>query len=56
LGLIVFASLFLVESLAAIYFYVAMSESHGASVAIPMLALNAVELLAFATLFYVTWR
>lgn len=57
LGLTVFASLFLVENLAAIYFYVTMSEGgFGASVAMPMLALNAFELLAFATLFYVSWR
>jgi len=57
LGLIIFASLFLVENLAAIYFYVTMSEGgFGAPVAMPMLALNAVELLAFATLFYVSWR
>ena len=38
LGLIVFAGLFLVENLAAIYFYVTMSEGGlGASVAMPML-------------------
>jgi len=57
LGLIVFAGLFLLENLAAIYFYVTMSETGlGASVAMPMLALNAVELIGFATLFYVSWR
>ena len=56
-GLIVFAGLFLVENLAAIYFWVTMSEAgFGAGVAIPMLALSAVELSAFATLFYVSWR
>ncbi len=55
-GLIVFAALFLVENLAAIYFYMAMSEWAGASVAVPMLALNAAELVGFATLFYVSWR
>lgn len=56
LGLIVFAGLFLLENLAAIYFYVVMSENEGPSVAMPMLALSAAELLGFATLFYVSWR
>src|SRR3989442_9676369 len=43
-GLIVFATLFLLENLAAMYFYVAMNDSNiGASVAIPMLVLNAAE-------------
>ena len=56
LGLILFAGLFLLENVAAIYFYLAMSESEGANVAIPMLALNAAELIGFATLFYVSWR
>ena len=57
LGLIVFAALFLVENLAAIYFYVAMSGTEGAGVAaMPMLALNAAELVGFTTLFYVSWR
>ncbi len=56
LGLIVFASFFVVENLAAAYFYLAMSASEGSNVAIPMLALNAAELIGFATLFYVSWR
>ena len=57
IGLLVFASLFLVENLAAIYFYIAMAGSgEGANVAMPMLTLNAAELVAFATLFYVSWR
>ena len=56
-GLIVFAGLFLVENLAAIYFYVAMSSWTGSgSYAMPMLVLNAAELVGFATLFYVSWR
>jgi hypothetical protein len=55
-GLIVFASLFVFENLAAIYFYVAMSGWAGPGVAIPMLALNAAELVGFAALFYVSWR
>lgn len=56
-GLIVFAALFLVENLAAMYFYVAMNDSNiGASVAVPMFVLNAAELVGFATLFFVSWR
>lgn len=57
LGLIVFAALFLVENLAAMYFYVLLANAEfGAPVAMPMLALNAVELIGFATLLYVSWR
>ena len=57
LGLVVFAALFLFENLAAVYFYVAMNNSgEDASVAVPMMALNAAELVGFATLFYVSWR
>ncbi|HYT01036.1 MAG TPA: hypothetical protein VEO20_10280 [Thermoplasmata archaeon] len=56
LGLIVFAGLFVLENLAAVYFYVVLSESYGAGVALPMLALNAAELVGFATLFIVSWR
>lgn len=55
-GLILFAALFIAENLAAIYFYVLMSDSYGAAVALPLLALNGVELVGFATLFYVSWR
>ena len=57
LGLIVFAALFLLGNLAAIYFYVELNNAQqGASVATPMLVLNAAELLGFATLFYISWR
>lgn len=56
LGLILFAALFLLENLAAVFFYLSMSETEGPNVAIPMLALNAAELVGFATLFYVSWR
>ena len=56
-GLIVFATLFLVENLAAIYFYLAMSTWTGSgNYAIPMLVLNGAELVGFATLLYVSWR
>ena len=56
LGLVLFASLFLVENLAAVFFYVTMAETEGANVAIPMLALNAAELVGFGALLYVSWR
>ena len=57
IGLIVFAGLFLVENLAAMYFYISLNNSgFGAPVAMPMLALNVVQLLGFSTLFYVSWR
>jgi hypothetical protein len=57
LGLILFAVLFIAENLAAIYFYVSMDASGvGAGIALPLLALNGVELVGFATLFYVSWR
>jgi hypothetical protein len=57
LGLIIFAVLFLIENAAAMYFYIAWADSeYGAPVAMPMLALNAVELVGLATLFYVSWR
>lgn len=57
LGLLVFAALFLIENAAAMYFYVAMNDQgQGAAVAIPMLVLNAAELIGFATLFFVSWR
>ena len=56
-GLIVFAGLFLVENLAAMYYYVAMNDrGWGADIAVPMLVLNAAELIGFATLFFVSWR
>src|SRR2546422_11370596 len=56
-GLIVFAALCLLKNLAAMCFYGAMNDSNlGASVAIPMLVLNAAELVGFATLFFVSWR
>jgi hypothetical protein len=61
LGLIVFAALFLLENLAAMYFYFIWNDSlrdtgYASSVAMPMLLLNAVELVAFSTLLLVSWR
>jgi len=61
LGLLIFAALFLVGNLAAMYFYIFWNESlsgtdFGADVAMPMMILNTVELVGFVTLFYVSWR
>lgn len=57
LGLLIFAALFLVGNLAAMYFYVSWNGTgFGASVAMPMMILNTVQLVGFVTLFYVSWR
>jgi hypothetical protein len=57
LGLVLFAALFVVQNVAAMYFYVVLANGgFGAPVAMPMLALNAVELAGFVALFYVAWR
>lgn len=61
LGLLIFAALFLVGNLTAMYFYLSLNESLsgtglGADVAMPMMILNTVELAGFVTLFYVSWR
>src|SRR5437879_13105048 len=55
LGLIVFAALFLLENLAAIYFYFAWTESlsgtvYASSLAMPMRLLSVCQLVAFSTL------
>lgn len=57
LGLVFFAALLLAQSLGSIYFDWMMAQSGtGSGVAIPMLALDVVELVGFAVLFFVTWR
>jgi hypothetical protein len=61
LGLLVFAALFLIGNLAAMYFYFSLNESLSGtgvagSVAWPMMILNTVELVGFVTLFFVSWR
>ncbi len=57
LGLLIFAALLLLENLGSIYFYYLMNEwGEGPSMAVPMFALNSVELISFVALFYVTWR
>ncbi len=56
-GLFLFGVLFLLQNLVAIFVYLSMNEQgFGASVAVPMLALNAAELVGFGTLFFITWR
>src|SRR5436305_14924799 len=59
-GLIVFAALFLLENLAAMYFYLSWNDSlstsgYAGSVAMPMLLLHRVELGGIATLLVVSW-
>lgn len=57
LGLVFFASLLLAENVGFGYFYYLMGEwGEGPGMALPMLALNLVELVGFTALFYVTWR
>ncbi len=57
LGLFLFGVLFLLQNLVAMYVYLSMNDQgFGAPVALPMLSLNAAELVGFATLFFVTWR
>lgn len=57
LGLMFFAGLLLAENVGFSYFYYVMNEwGEGPGMALPMLALNLVELVGFAALFYVTWR
>ncbi len=56
-GLIFFAVLLLIQNLGSIYFDFMMSTSGvGSGIAIPMFALDLVELVGFAVLFAVTWR
>ena len=57
LGLVFFAALLLFQSVGSIYFDWMMSQAgEGAGVAVPMLALDAAELVGFVALFFVTWR
>ncbi len=57
LGLVFFATLLLVQNLGSVYFYFMMANAgQGSGVAIPMLVLECVEVVGFASLFYVTWR
>jgi len=57
LGLVLFASILLVENLASIYFYFLMNEAkEGPAVAVPLFALGLVQAVGFGALFYITWR
>lgn len=56
-GLVFFAAVLLVQSIGSVYFDWMMAEQGaGSDVALPMLALDAAELIGFAALFFVTWR
>lgn len=56
-GLVFFAVLLLIQNVGSIYFDFMMSQwGEGSTVAIPMLVLDLVELVGFASLFVVTWR
>ena len=56
-GLVLFAVLFLVQSVAAIGLFLSMSAAnYGLPVALPMLALNIAELSGFAVLFWISWQ
>lgn len=57
LGLVFFAVLLLLYNAGSIYFYFMMADAgEGPTVAIPLFALNLVQLVGYAALFYVTWR
>ncbi len=57
LGLVFFAALLLFQSIGSIYFEWMMAQAgEGPNVAVPMLGLDAAELVGFAALFFVTWR
>ena len=57
LGLTFFAAVLLLQNLGSILLYNMMNESgEGPAVALPMLILNAAELVGFGVLFFTTWR
>ncbi len=56
LGLIAFASLFLIDNLAAAYLYFGLAQAYGAAVATPLLAINLIAVLGFVTLLWTTIR
>ena len=57
LGLVFFAAVLLIQNVGSILFYYMMSDAgEGSGVAVPMLFLNAAELVGFGILFLTTWR
>jgi hypothetical protein len=56
LGLLIFASVFLIQNLVAIYFQFAMIMYYTAQVANIALILNLLETLALLSLCYVTYK
>jgi hypothetical protein len=55
-GLAIFAGLFLVQNLAAVFFYYELAMKYSADVALPLLTINGLSLGAFATLVWVVRR
>jgi hypothetical protein len=57
LGLVLFATFFLVQNVVAIGVYLALNaQGQGPDVAMPMLALNAVEAVGFGILLAISWE
>ena len=56
-GLVFFSVLFLVQNIAAIALYLSMAAAgYRADIAMPMLALNAAQLVGFGVLFWISWQ
>ncbi len=56
IGLMAFAILFLANNLVAAYVYFDLAKAYGASVATPLLIINVIGTLGFATLLWTTLR
>ena len=57
-GLVLFSVLFLVQNIAAMALYMSMAQSgkYGLDMAMPMLAINASQLVGFGVLFRISWQ
>lgn len=57
-GLVLFGVLFLIQNIAAVGLYMSMAASgrYGLDMAMPMLALNASQLVGFGVLFRISWQ
>lgn len=56
LGLMAFSTLLFAENLVAAFMYVDLAKSYGPPVAVPLLVINAIGVLGFATLLWTTMR
>ena len=56
IGLLVFASLFLLQNIISLYYYFAMMEYYVPKVENHMLILNVLQTLAFLILLKITWE